>query len=305
MTIVAIVLTAALALQFAAQPILAKRFIHVSVNKTSTVLVGEVIKGIVSAVICWVWYRKEVWDGVSIQSSIRAAAIPACLYSVQNWMVQTAYQNIDSLTFNMLNQSKILFSAICVYWICGRKQSKIQFFALCLLCIAGVILNFDSRKSNSSNSLYWGIVPVLIASVLSGLCAAITEVALRKKKRNSYFLTLELSIYSIMVLIWSSFSGPDAVFIQEKGMFFGWDAYTFIPILSQAFGGIIVGLITKFAGSEMKGFALISGLLFTAYLESIFGSSALKETHYLALAIVVISIYLHTSYPYLEKQKTL
>jgi UDP-sugar transporter A1/2/3 len=106
-----------------------------------------------------------------------------------------------------------------------------------------------------------------------------------------------------MVLIWSSFSGPDALFIQKNGMFFGWDLYTFIPILSQSLGGIIVGLITKFAGSEMKGFALISGLLLTAYFEAIFGSNSLRSVHYIALIIVIISIYLHTKFPYSETPK--
>ena len=34
-------------------------------------------------------------------------------------MIQTAVANMDGLTFNLLNQTKILFTAICLYFIMG------------------------------------------------------------------------------------------------------------------------------------------------------------------------------------------
>lgn len=32
--------------------------------------------------------------------------LPAALYALQNTMAQIGYQNLDSLTFNLLNQTK-------------------------------------------------------------------------------------------------------------------------------------------------------------------------------------------------------
>ena len=37
-----------------------------------------------------------------------------CSYTIQNLLIQTAYQHIDGLTFNLLNQAKTLFTAICL-----------------------------------------------------------------------------------------------------------------------------------------------------------------------------------------------
>ncbi|GMH98513.1 hypothetical protein TL16_g13413 [Triparma laevis f. inornata] len=41
-----------------------------------------------------------------------------------------------------------------------------------------------------------------------------------------------------------------------------------IPIFSQALGGILVGLVTKYAGSVRKGFSLIFGIALTGVVQS-------------------------------------
>ena len=56
--------------------------------------------------------------------------------------------------------------------------------------------------------------------------------------------------------------------IREKGFFHNWTPQTLIPITTNALGGIIVGLVTKYAGSVKKGFALIFGLLVSGVLQS-------------------------------------
>jgi solute carrier family 35 (UDP-sugar transporter), member A1/2/3 len=52
--------------------------------------------------------------------------------------------------------------------------------------------------------------------------------------------------------------------LLQTGVFAGWTRSTWIPVLSSAVGGVIVGQVTKHAGSVKKGFALIGGILVTA-----------------------------------------
>lgn len=59
----------------------------------------------------------------------------------------------------------------------------------------------------------------------------------------------------------SSFADPSA--LQ------GWTRLTWVPILTQAWGGIIVGLVTKHAGGVKKGFALIAGIALTAFVQAV------------------------------------
>jgi hypothetical protein len=49
----------------------------------------------------------------------------------------------------------------------------------------------------------------------------------------------------------------------------GWTRLTWVPILTQAWGGIIVGLVTKHAGGVKKGFSLIAGIALTAFVQAV------------------------------------
>ena len=65
--------------------------------------------------------------------------------------------------------------------MCRQKQSAQQIGALFLLIIAAVLLSIgegSSKGSSGSNAdliLFHGIVPVLVASVLSGLASALCQ----------------------------------------------------------------------------------------------------------------------------------
>lgn len=97
---------------------------------------------------------------------VRLAALPAACYAVQNVLAQVGYQNLDSLTYNLLNQTKVMnepamgqppaslsmwmpacltgglsvcqtiAAAVCLFVLTGKRQSGPQLVALALLLIA-------------------------------------------------------------------------------------------------------------------------------------------------------------------------
>merc|ERR1711862_330790 len=84
---------------------------------------------------------------------------------------------------------------------------------------------------------------------------------------------------------------------RQEGLFARWDLFTLLPILTQGWGGIIVGLIAKTAGSVKKGFAVTVGLLFTCLLKGFVEAEPLSPSTYVAVPLVALSIYLHSKYP--------
>lgn len=66
-----------------------------------------------------------------------------------------------------------------------------------------------------------------------------------------------------------------------------------MPVLSQALGGIIVGLVTKRLGGISKGFAVVAGLAITGVLQSVLERQVLNLELYVALLLVVASTWLH------------
>lgn len=53
----------------------------------------------------------------SLADSLIASGLPAAIYALQNSLLQVSYRNLDSLTFSMLNQTKIFFTALFMYII--------------------------------------------------------------------------------------------------------------------------------------------------------------------------------------------
>ena len=75
----------------------------------------------------------------------------------------------------------------------------------------------------------------------------------------------------------------------------GWELKTAIPVITNAFGGVVVGLVTKYAGGVVKGFALIAGIIITAFAQWLVDSKPVGFNHWIAVALVSLSIYLHNT----------
>ena len=67
----------------------------------------------------------------------------------------------------------------------------------------------------------------------------------------------------------------------------GWTLGSWVPILSQALGGIVVGHITKRLGGISKGFAVVCGLIVTGALQMIADGKPLSAE--LAAALVLVA----------------
>ena len=286
----ALVAMGLLALQFGIQPALTRRFTNPELPRSAVILVQEVFKVVLAASLC----RKAPahW---SIRSWLQVAVVPAGLYAVQNWCSLTAYQTLDGLTYNVLNQTKTLSAAFFCYLLLGRRQSPIQIFALLLLLLAALIMEDMFVGGTISFAVHephhWthGVVPVLTASLLSGLAGAWSQKNLQD--RDPYFFSLELSVASLCLLSLSLLVSPDGQVLREQGHR-GWTWSTLIPIGTNAVGGILVGLVTKYAGSVRKGFALILGIGLSGAL-----SDQVTRAQVMGGALAGLSLYLHAVYP--------
>lgn len=248
-------------------------------------------------------------------------------------MIQVSYQHLDSLSFNLVNQTKMFFTATFVWIFIGKKQSVVQCGCLLMLMAATAILGSSNSKSNTKasesasddglGSVFWlGFVPCLAASVCSGISSALSQRTLQKsskdqtgakksKGRNSLLFSLELSFCSALVLVASlvvqQFSAADKVgnSVTSGGLhesleaaFVGFTPYTLVPPLLNACGGVVVGMVIKYAGGVRKGFATTVGILLTGVFEYVWNGTAIKGEMVLALPLVVVSSVVYTRFPY-------
>lgn len=106
----ALVYCSLLALQFGLQPMLASKFTPPGVAKSSVVIATELCKILIAVFVyltgpaAELEKLKETW---TLSDSLKIAALPATLYAIQNLSVQYGYVLLDSMTFNLLNQTKV------------------------------------------------------------------------------------------------------------------------------------------------------------------------------------------------------
>ena len=108
-----------LALQYGLQPILASRFTSPTISKASVVIGTEIAKIIIAgSSISFGEPRgtfKRILTHWSFTDSLKIAFIPASMYAVQNLLVQHGYDYLDAMTFNVLNQLKVVCASYFDY----------------------------------------------------------------------------------------------------------------------------------------------------------------------------------------------
>ena len=273
------------------------------ISKSSVVMATEATKILIAVFGVTSAEKEAISRDWNLKNSLQVAALPAVLYAIQNLMCQYAYQLLDSMTFNVINQTKTLSAALWLYFILNKPQSMMQIFALFLLLTAAVIINVPmggekALKVENMADYQLGLSLALGASMLSGLSAALTQKALTNATpRPALFFSAELATYGILFLIVSLIFNEEGSRVLQNGIYKGWDAKALIPVLTNAFGGIIVGLVTKYAGGVRKGFALIAGMVLTGFVQWSIEGKELQINSWIAVGLVSLSIYLHSAYP--------
>lgn len=317
---------ALLALQFGLQPGLVRKFTPQTICRSTVVMMQEILKVVISSFVLFVGNkdtRKEALKGWNLKTALLIGGLPAALYCVQNMAALMAYQNLEPLTFNVLNQTKTLSAALCCYLIMGRKQSKTQMVSLVILLSSALIIErvislsapfisfggggAATTTAAATKHLTQGVAPILLASFISGLAGALAQRNLQpspgnvKGGRNAYLFNMEMCSASALILAVSLLFTADGSRIRAAGFFDGWTPQTWIPIVTNALGGIIVGLVTKHAGAVRKGFALIFGILISGLWEV--QTVGITKEQIIGGALAALSLWMHTAYPYKSKDE--
>jgi UDP-sugar transporter A1/2/3 len=110
---------------------------------------------------------------------------------------------------------------------------------------------------------------------------------------------MELSAISFVTMIVTLILGsPDGNELRKSGMAKGWTWKTWIPVFTNAAGGVIVGMVTKRCGAVRKGFALIFGLLLSGILQnSLLSDEGIGPEQVYGGILASLSVWMHSKFP--------
>ncbi|KAI9299341.1 nucleotide-sugar transporter, partial [Cunninghamella echinulata] len=104
---------------------------------------------------------------------------------------------------------------------------------------------------------------------------------------------LQMSFFSIILgLVFVVFL-QDGRTIIERGFFVNYNSLTWLVISIQAFGGLVVALVVKYADNILKGFATSISIILSSLVSIWLFNFSLSGTFVLGATFVIYATYLY------------
>ncbi|KAF6018418.1 SLC35A3 [Bugula neritina] len=202
-------------------------------------------------------------------------SVPALLYVIQNSLLFVALSNLDSATYQVCYQLKILTTALLSVAMLHKRLRISQWFALILLT-SGVVLvqlakseGAESAAKSKEGSVFIGLLTVVAASCLSGFSGVYFEKVLKGSNQSLWIRNVQLGGFSI-VIAFASIYVKDGETVAANGFFQGYTYLTWLIILLGVLSGITVALVVKYADNILKGFATSISILISTLVSFYF-----------------------------------
>lgn len=237
---------------------------------TTAVVVTEFVKMCTCLIIIFfqkkgnvVEYFSYLWHNIVTEGrDTMKMAIPSFIYTIQNNLLFVAVSNLSAATFQVSYQLKILSTALFCVVLLGKRLARGQWLALLLLFIGVAIVQIQptdpskalQEKVGQIQRPFTGMVAVLCSCISSGFAGVYFEKILKGSQVSLWLRNVQLGLFGTcfgLVAMWLN----DGDKIVVNGFFFGYTKYVYAVIALQAFGGLLVAVVVKYADNILKGFA--------------------------------------------------
>uniref|UniRef100_A0A0R3RYX1 UDP-N-acetylglucosamine transporter n=1 Tax=Elaeophora elaphi TaxID=1147741 RepID=A0A0R3RYX1_9BILA len=250
---------------------------------STAVVTAEIIKLFTCVVVIayqhsWehVGFMNEIYTECYIKSiDALKMAVPAFLYVVQNNLLFFALSKLDAATYQVTYQLKILTTALFSVTLLGRKLNSQKWISLLLLTVGVALVQLPKDLGNVSSSAkstpstdsdkMVGLLTVIAACFSSGFAGVYFEKVLKSSSVSLWMRNLQLAFFSIFsgfFMVWFY----DFKQVNKYGFFQGYNSIIWTVVLLQAYGGLIVALVVKYADNILKGFAVSFSIILSSLL---------------------------------------
>lgn len=221
--------------------------------------------------------------------------IPAGLYTVQNNLLFFALSLLDAATYQVTYQLKILTTAMFSVWMLNRRISKQQWFSLVLLIVGVAFVQVPTGGSKVAEAAghdrsyqFLGLIAVLLSCLSSGFSGIYLEKLLKEITWSLWVRNIQLAMFGFLMGI-VAMVVSDWNQLLEGGFFQGYNTVTWLVILLQTFGGLVVALAVRYADSILKGFATSISIVLSTFCSYHFLGDFLPTRNFFIGAGIVMS----------------
>ncbi|XP_049621715.1 UDP-N-acetylglucosamine transporter [Suncus etruscus] len=221
-------------------------------------------------------------------------AIPSGIYTLQNNLLYVALTNLDAATYQVTYQLKILTTALFSVSMLSKKLGVYQWLSLIILMTGVAFVQWPSdsqeldSKDATASSQFVGLMAVLTACFSSGFAGVYFEKILKETKQSVWIRNIQLgffgSIFGLMgVYIY------DGELVSKNGFFQGYNRLTWIVVILQALGGLVIAAVIKYADNILKGFATSLSIILSTLISYFWLQDFVPTSVFFLGAILVIT----------------
>ena len=251
-----------------------------------------------------------VKDQILDPMSALPISIPAGLYLLQNNILYVALKNLTAPVFQVTYQSKLVTTALVSVVMLQRRYASLQWISLVTLGVgvAVVVLGEqsggkDEEEEVEGQSMILGLCAVAAASLSSAFAGVYFEKVLKggtakpnDKVQSVWMRNIQLAFFS---LVFSSLysalgmnrGGDSASAGEALPFFYGFTTTTYMLVVLQALGGLLVAAIVKYADNVVKGLATGVAVVVSTIVSAIFLGSAVTMPFVVGAFIILTSVW--------------
>jgi UDP-sugar transporter A1/2/3 len=230
-------------------------------------------------------------------------AVPSIVYYAQNNLLYLGATHLDAATAQVTYQLKILTTAIFSVVMLRKRLHPHQWVALLVLFIGVALVQLVelnkkqvSKASDSpvTQSPMVGFMAILAACCLSGFAGVYFEKILKGSAEVSLWIrNIQLSAIAVPVgLLQLVIAEHDQ--LSDKGFFYGYSLLTWVVVLLQAQGGLLVAVVVKYADNILKGFATSLAIILSCVVSIYLFEFHLTFQFVVGASLVIASIFLYS-----------
>ncbi|KAI8084249.1 nucleotide-sugar transporter-domain-containing protein [Gilbertella persicaria] len=264
---------------------------------STAVFMAEVVKIVVSKNNCLDMLYLQI---IRKPQEVAKMLIPSGLYALQNNLLYIALSNLEAATFQVTYQLKVLSTAAFSIWLLNRTLNQNQWIALVLLMIGVTLVQSESMTGSvclDDQQPLIGLLSVLASCVSSGFAGCYFEKILKTSTTSMWIRNIQLGIcgvtFSLLGMLLSDFR-----FIRTHGLFYGYNALTWLVVTNQALGGLVVSLVVKYADNILKGFATSISIVLSGLITFVSVFNRHSHCHCSDCTLWKITLYIEKFIPY-------
>ncbi|GAB1606946.1 UDP-N-acetylglucosamine transporter-like [Argonauta hians] len=230
--------------------------------------------------------------------------VPSFTYLLQNNLFFVAISNLDVATVQVMYQLRIFTTCMFAVCLLGKEISRIQGLAIIVLFtgVSIVQLNLDSEQSHkqtvktstqeSQNNML-GMVAIILSVFLSAFAGVYFEKILKSTTKSVWVRNIQLATFGIILGLVAIYT-KDGARIAKDGFFYGYDNLVFLSLFIQAFSGLSIAIVFKYADNVLKSFASSLSIVVSCVAAVIFFKTQLTTQFYCGAMLVVFSLLLYS-----------